>query len=114
MHLDNADLGAALVGVLVEGEQPRLVGGNEVGQVSDAISLLLELARLEPVGRDEDEWAGHPRQVPGGLYSGSMFAAASTCSGVSSTTVLSFVEPDRLTLSARAVAASLLGRSQIT
>ena len=40
-----------------------------------------------------------------------MFAAASICSGVSSTTVLTFVEPDRLMLNASAAAASSLGSS---
>lgn len=52
-------------------------------------------------------------QVPGGLYSGAIFAAASTSSGVSSTTVLACAAPDWLMLSASAAATSLLGYSTI-
>src|SRR5207302_7466662 len=53
-------------------------------------------------------------QPPGALYSGTALAAASTCSGVSSTVVLIVVAPERLMLIASAAAISSLGRSQIT
>jgi len=66
----------------------------------------LETGRSSIAGR-----SGEPPQAPGRLYSGAMFAAASICSGVSSTTVLTFVEPDRLMLNASAAAASSLGSS---
>ncbi len=53
-------------------------------------------------------------RCPGGRYSTERCAAASTSSGVNSTTVLSVTAPVELTVSATAVALSLSGRSTIT
>ena len=57
VDLDNRDLGTCLVDVLVERDHPRLVRLDEVDEARHTVPLVGELPWLEPVGRDEDEWA---------------------------------------------------------
>src|SRR5258708_5129749 len=59
VDLDDRDLGAVLVRVFVERDQPRLVRGDEVDESRNSLPLVGELPWLEPVGRDEDERARH-------------------------------------------------------
>src|ERR1700730_6925093 len=59
VNLDDPYLCALLVEVLIESDQSRLVRLNEVTEPSDALPLLLELALLKPVCRDEDDRPGH-------------------------------------------------------
>jgi len=58
MNLDDCHLAAFLVDVLVERDQPRLMGLDEAGQRRDALLLGVESAVPEPVGGDEDERSG--------------------------------------------------------
>src|SRR5215831_7355339 len=59
MYLDDCHLTAFLIDVLVERDQPRLIGLDETGQGRGALLLGVESALPEPVGGDEDEWSGH-------------------------------------------------------
>jgi hypothetical protein len=47
-------------GVAEERVQPRLVGFDDTGaELGEVLHELLALARLDPVGADEDERCGH-------------------------------------------------------
>lgn len=59
MNLDDGDLGAFLVRVLVECDQPGFIRLYEVDEVRHTLPLAVELPVFELVGRDEDEWACH-------------------------------------------------------
>jgi hypothetical protein len=56
VNLDDRDLSAVIVGVLVEGDQPRFVRRDEIDEARHSLPLVGELPWLESVGRDEDEW----------------------------------------------------------
>ena len=58
MYLDDCHLAAFLVDVLVERDQPRLMGLDEAGQRRDTPLPGVESAVPEPVGGDEDERSG--------------------------------------------------------
>ena len=57
VDLDNGDLSAVIVDVLVERDQPRFVRLDEINETGHSLLLGGELPWLEMVGRDEDEWA---------------------------------------------------------
>ena len=57
VDLDNRDLSAVIVDVLVERDQPWFVRLDEIDEARHSLPLVGELPWLEPVGRDEDEWA---------------------------------------------------------
>src|SRR6516165_4850583 len=59
MNLDDCHLAAFFVDVLVERDQPRLMGLDEGGQRRDALLFGVESAVPEPVGGDKDERSGH-------------------------------------------------------
>ena len=58
MNLDDCHLAAFLIDVLVERDQPRLMGLDEAGQRRDTPLPGVESAVPEPVGGDEDERSG--------------------------------------------------------
>jgi len=59
VNLDDRNLGAVLVGVLVERDQAWFVRLHEVDEAWHSLLLLVDLSRLEPIGGDEDEWTRH-------------------------------------------------------
>jgi hypothetical protein len=59
MDLDDRDLRALFVRVFVECEQLWFVRLDEPDQAWHSRPLVVELPRLEPVGGDENERAGH-------------------------------------------------------
>src|SRR5438132_1307882 len=59
VHLHDRDLCAVVIRVFIECKEPRFIRLNEVTQSRDALSFSIELSVLEPIGRDEDEWAVH-------------------------------------------------------
>ena len=60
VNLNDRNLASLVVDVLVEGKQPWFLRLDEIDQTWDSPPLVVELSRLEPVGRDEDERAVHP------------------------------------------------------
>ncbi len=59
MHLNDRDLGALLVDVLVERDHAWLVRVDEIDEARHSRPLGVELPGLEPVGGDENERSGH-------------------------------------------------------
>src|SRR5437879_13797796 len=59
MDLDHRHLRSFVIHVLVESDEARLIRLDEVDQAWHAVPLGVNLARLEPVRRDEDERSGH-------------------------------------------------------
>src|SRR5207249_3940839 len=59
VDLDDRDLGALLVEVLVERDQLWLVRLDEIDEAWHSRPLVFELPRLEPVGGDENERSRH-------------------------------------------------------
>jgi hypothetical protein len=68
MDLHDGDLVARLVDVLVERDQARLVGLDELDQVRHALALAVEPPGLQAIRRDEDERRRHgPHRSDTGL-----------------------------------------------
>src|SRR6476620_8367457 len=67
MHLNHGDLGTTLVGILVERAETGLVRLDEVTKFRNAPLFVLELALLELVRGDEDEWPWHNRLLEFGI-----------------------------------------------
>src|SRR5258706_12126903 len=59
VDLDDRHFVAILIHVLVERDQPWLLGPNELDEARHTLSLAIELPWLEPVGGDKDERRRH-------------------------------------------------------
>src|SRR6267143_4020690 len=68
MDLDDSHFGSFVIRILVESDETRLIGLDELNQPRHPLSLSLELSRFQSVGRDEDERPCH--QSPRLLYIG--------------------------------------------